>query len=75
MAKCLEQLRRFMSRKRDLTLKPYEGKGSHPYRWKLISSNGNIIADSGEGYTRMRDARRAGKKMIADIKAGRVKVL
>jgi len=29
-----------------------EGK----YRWRLVHDNGNIIADSGEGYTDRRDA-------------------
>lgn len=29
------------------------------YRWRLQSANGRIIACSGEGFTRKRDARRA----------------
>ena len=29
------------------------------YRWRLLSSNGQITADSGEGYTRRDDAHRA----------------
>ena len=29
------------------------------YRWRLLSSNGRIAADSGEGYTRREDAHRA----------------
>ncbi|SDY47016.1 HVO_2922 family protein [Halobellus clavatus] len=29
------------------------------WRWRLVHRNGNILADSGEGYTRRRDARRA----------------
>jgi uncharacterized protein YegP (UPF0339 family) len=29
------------------------------WRWRLVHKNGNILADSGEGYTRRRDARRA----------------
>jgi len=29
------------------------------FRWRLVHDNGNIIADSGEGYTRRRDAERA----------------
>ncbi|WP_353633836.1 HVO_2922 family protein [Halobacterium sp. NMX12-1] len=29
------------------------------YRWRLVHDNGNILADSGEGYTRRRDAERA----------------
>jgi uncharacterized protein YegP (UPF0339 family) len=29
------------------------------WRWRLVHRNGNILGDSGEGYTRRRDARRA----------------
>lgn len=33
------------------------------YRWRLVHKNGCIMADSGEGYTRKRDARRAAWRM------------
>lgn len=33
------------------------------YRWRLIHRNGNIIADSGEGYTRRHDATRAVRRL------------
>ncbi|MFA1610610.1 HVO_2922 family protein [Halobellus rubicundus] len=29
------------------------------WRWRLVHRNGNVLADSGEGYTRRRDAKRA----------------
>jgi uncharacterized protein YegP (UPF0339 family) len=29
------------------------------WRWRLVHENGNILADSGQGYSRRRDARRA----------------
>lgn len=29
------------------------------FRWRLLAANNRIIADSGEGYSRERDARRA----------------
>ncbi|MFC4406069.1 HVO_2922 family protein [Haloarchaeobius iranensis] len=29
------------------------------WRWRLVHKNGNILGDSGEGYTRRRDAKRA----------------
>ena len=32
---------------------------NHEYRWRLLFSNGQIGADSGEGYTRRDDAHRA----------------
>jgi hypothetical protein len=31
-----------------------EGK----YRWRLVHDNGNVIADSGEGYTKKANARK-----------------
>lgn len=32
---------------------------SGEWRWRLLHRNGNVLADSGQGYTRRRDARRA----------------
>lgn len=29
------------------------------FRWRLIAANGRIVADSGESYTRERDAHRS----------------
>lgn len=34
------------------------------WRWRLFASNGNIIADSGEGYTRKANC----KRTIASIR-------
>ena len=33
--------------------------GAGQWRWRLVHRNGNILADSGEGYTRRNDAKRA----------------
>lgn len=33
-------------------------------RWRLVGRNGNILADSGEGYTRRRDAVRAVRTIL-----------
>lgn len=38
------------------------------FRWRLQASNGRIIADSGEGYTRKRNCRNAVESMITRIK-------
>lgn len=40
-----------------------EGK----WRWRLLHKNGNILADSGEGYSRRRDARRAVDQIREDV--------
>jgi uncharacterized protein YegP (UPF0339 family) len=34
------------------------------YRWRLVSSNGRTIADSGEGYTRRFSAHEAFFRML-----------
>ena len=36
----------------------YQDAGGE-WRWRLVAANGRIVADSGEGYTRPRDAERA----------------
>lgn len=41
-----------------LTFELYEDKADE-WRWRLIHRNGNIMADSGEGYVRKTDARNA----------------
>ena len=33
------------------------------WRWRLIASNGLLIADSGEGYSSRSNARRAARRM------------
>jgi uncharacterized protein YegP (UPF0339 family) len=33
------------------------------YRWRLVWDNGNIGGDSGYGYSRRRDARRAANRI------------
>ena len=37
------------------------------YRWRLVAGNGEKVADSGEGYTRERDVRRAIKSLRLTI--------
>lgn len=34
------------------------------WRWRMVCRNGRVVADSGEGYTRRRDARRAAEMVI-----------
>jgi uncharacterized protein len=34
------------------------------WRWRLVAANGNIQADSGEGYTRKLSCRRAVRSVI-----------
>lgn len=33
------------------------------HRWRYVSANGNIMADSGQGYVRRRDAKSAAKRV------------
>lgn len=46
------------------TFEVYEDKGGE-YRWRLEHDNGNIIADSGEGYA----SRQKAKEGIESVKA------
>lgn len=44
------------------------------YRWRLVAKNGRIIADSGEGYIRERDAIRAAKRFVIVIQQEVVRI-
>ena len=37
------------------------------YRWRLLASNRQVVADSGEGYTRREDAHRAIGSLLKGI--------
>jgi len=39
----------------------YQDKAGE-WRWKRVAANGRIIADSGEGYSRLSDAERAASR-------------
>lgn len=45
---------------------------SNEWRWRLIHQNGNILADSGEGYSRRRDARRAVESVRSNLEGAEV---
>lgn len=38
------------------------------FRWRMIATNGNIVADSAEAYTRAYDCKSAATKLVARIK-------
>jgi hypothetical protein len=40
----------------DAAFEPYEDARGE-YRWRLVHDNGNVVADSGEGYASARGAR------------------
>ena len=44
---------------RKLLVKPYKGRGRHPWRWRLVAGNGAVIADGAEGYKTKRNLPRA----------------
>jgi uncharacterized protein YegP (UPF0339 family) len=39
-------------------------KARDGWRWRLLAGNGRLIAESGEGYTRRRDAVRAVRTVL-----------
>jgi uncharacterized protein YegP (UPF0339 family) len=41
----------------------------HEYRWRITSSNGRIVADSGEGYVRKSVAVASVRRLVAAIQA------
>lgn len=43
----------------------YKDRGDE-YRWRMIASNGRIVADSGEGYTSKSGARKAIENVQSD---------
>lgn len=50
-----------------MTIRIYEDKSSQ-WRWRFVSENGRIIADSSEGYTRREDVIRAMETVIDGLK-------
>ena len=46
----------------------YKGKGTQPWRWRLVASNGKIIADSAEGYASRGNVIRAINKFMTDLR-------
>lgn len=45
------------------------------FRWRLKAANGRTIADSGESYTRRRDAQRAGRMVAVAAATAKVEQL
>lgn len=41
--------------------------GSFEWRWRLIHTNGNVLADSGEGYNSKANALRAARRVGVNI--------
>jgi uncharacterized protein YegP (UPF0339 family) len=50
---------------RDQTFELFEDAAGE-WRWRLVAPNGNIVADSGEGYASKQGAKRG----IRSVKAG-----
>ena len=53
-------------RRSSMRFEVYRDKAGE-YRWRLLAANGQIVADSGEGYTRREDAHRAIGTLLKDI--------
>ncbi|MGQ3411715.1 amphi-Trp domain-containing protein [Natrinema sp. LN54] len=49
----------------------YEDKGGQ-WRWRLVHWNGNIVADSGEGYASRSNAERAARSVMRSAPAARI---
>ena len=49
----------------------YEDRGGE-WRWRLVHWNGNIVADSGEGYSSRSNARRAARRVVHTASAATI---
>ena len=47
-----------------------DAKGEH--RWRLVASNGRVVADSGEGYKTRTGALHAAQKLIEKASGARI---
>ena len=71
LTRALERIREYVGPAQYLRIDPtafevYED-AAEEYRWRLVHRNGNILADSGEGYSRYNDARRAVDRLRDDL--------
>ncbi len=63
---CGSTLERLTTRRSTMKFEVYKDKAGE-YRWRLLASNGQLTADSGEGYTRRKDAHRAIAALLTAI--------
>ena len=56
------------------TFEVYEDNAGE-WRWRLVVTNGNIIADSGEGYTSKQGAKRGIRSVKANVPDATVRVV
>jgi uncharacterized protein YegP (UPF0339 family) len=61
-------IRSYREMKALLTIEIY--KSQSEWRWRITHRNGNIIADSGEGYKRKSDCKRGVIRMTTALAAG-----
>lgn len=59
-----------VSSQRRRTLVIYKAKDG--WRWRLWSTNGHIVADSGEAYGRRVDCRRAAERLAATAASAKI---
>lgn len=56
-----------------MTFETYKDRKGE-WRWRLLATNGNVIACSGEGYTKKFNCTRVIQRIINGIKAQKVMV-
>lgn len=56
-----------------ITIEIYQG-ADREHRWRLKSSNGNILADCAEGYKKRLSLIKAVKRIVGSVLTGKVKV-
>ena len=65
---------RYKVTKRGPILEIYQDNADE-WRWRLKAANRKIIADSGEGYSRRFNARRAAEKALLILHSGVVRIV
>lgn len=59
---------------RNQTFEVYEDSAGE-WRWRLVAPNGNIVADSGEGYSSKQGAKRGIESVKAGAPAAEIEIL
>lgn len=50
-------------------------KSPDGYRWRAVRHNGRIVADSGEAYASLSNAKRAATRLFKNIQSGKTKLV
>lgn len=61
----------FLRQRQIMKIEIYEDKAKE-WRWRFIATNGNIMADSGEGYKNLMDCEQAIERLKVDFPKAKI---